>query len=120
MMIWNASSPDGTYLTLSSDQDWHIRIWRADNLPDERLGRYNGKVVSPENLKQLVPHWGSLEWQPRTKGIGQSEMTRANDGDFRIALVTLVTKESCRLTEEQIVREFRECMADTERQFLQS
>jgi len=113
-MIWDASSPDGTYLTLSADQDWHIRIWRADNQPDERFRHYNGKTMTNGNLKHFVPHWDSLEWEPRRKDAGPSEMIRASDGDLRIALVTLVTKEGCALTEGQIVEEFRWCMVERE------
>lgn len=113
-MIWNGSSPDGTYLTISSDRDWHIRIWRADNQPDERFRHYNGKTMTNGNLTQFVPHWDSLEWEPRRKGAGPSEMIRASNGDFQIVLVTLVTKEDRTLTEGQIVEELRWCLAETE------
>jgi hypothetical protein len=87
--------------------DWHIVIRRCDGKPCDRLRSYDGHDVSADALKELLPNWGSLTWQPAPTFC---HALFATDGDFKVRL--LATKESSR-SDCQIIKEFEGFMIDS-------
>lgn len=109
MRFWNASTTNGTSLSLSSDRGWAIRVHRTDRQAEQRFARHNGRAVSISILEEFVPNWDSLDWQPDSDVSGHSGVF-ADDSGFRIALLRL---NGCPLSDEKLVDDFREAMEIT-------
>jgi hypothetical protein len=103
--------PMGAYLSVSFDEtDWHIMIRRTCSQRCNSFCNYHGRTVAPGDVEQFLPNWDLLEWQPTRKGVGPSKEITADDGEFRVALITM---EGCTLAEGQIIKEFRQFMAES-------
>lgn len=106
MEIWGPLRKEKKSLTVHFDEDnWFIQIKRIDDKPYEMFKNYSGKRAVPSELKEFLPNWNSLAWQPssshKSKGI------KSRDGDF---IVKLLTTEST-LSNEQIIEKFKSFMA---------
>jgi len=95
---------EGACLSISSERDWHIKIRRTDHQPDKRFAHYHGKPVDGRDLKQFIPNWEALDWQPGSS-ISDTQQMSAIDGEFAVALVM---NKDCELSNGQIVKEFNE------------
>jgi hypothetical protein len=103
--------PMGAHLSVSfEDKDWLLMIRRVGHQCCECFWKYHGRAVGPRDVEQFLPNWNSLDWRPRRRGLGPSQEITADDGEFRVALVTT---EGCTLAEEQTIKEFRSFMAES-------
>ena len=105
-------APDGGFLSVSPDgKDWHIRLTRIHENRCHEFAERHGGTVTVAEVRRFLPNWDSLEWKHSRKDVGPSIAVTAADGEIRWALITM---EGCTLTEEQIIKEFRQFMADGE------
>jgi len=106
MALWDPLREDKkSIIVIFDENNWYIKINRLDNKPCEMFKKYSGKRAFPSELKEFLPNWNSLTWQPssshKSKGI------KSRDGDF---IVKLLTTEST-LSNEQIIEKFKSFMA---------
>jgi len=96
-------------LSVSFDnKDWHVMIRRTDGKALDAFMEYHGRTVTQADVATLVPNWNSLEWHPVVDGLLHSRGAAAGD---REKSVRLLTAEDSSLSDEQIVEEFKDCMA---------
>jgi len=105
---WDSTS-NSLYVRFQ-EVDWHIMIRRCDGKPCEHMRNYDGRDVSADTLKDFLPHWQSLTWQP-TRTF-DCHVLSAEDGDFRVRL--LAAMESS-LSKDQIIDQFKEFMIAAQR-----
>lgn len=100
--------PMGQYLSVSfDDRDWHVMIRHIHKESCDSFCQYAGRAVTSAELKQLLPNWASLVW--KSSSIAYSRGLTAHDGNFWVGLLTM---ESYSLSDEQILKEFKEFMAN--------
>ena len=101
----------GKYLSIQLGQnDWHIMIRNVDGGACERFWHYHGKTVTNCDVREFIPNWEALEWQPAS-GISDSREVIADDGEFRVALICA---RDCPMSDEQIAADFQTFMANTQ------
>lgn len=102
--------PMGKYLLVSFDErDWHVMIRRIDNRSCDSFGQYHGRIVTNAEVEQFLSNWNSLVW--KSSSIAYSRGLTAHDGSFWVGLLTT---ESSSLSDEQIITEFKEFMANAQ------
>jgi hypothetical protein len=85
----------------AEEKEWYVVISRNDHLRDNRFLGYNNRIVSPDDIRELLPNGNRLVWGEMHTGI--SEGCCAVDGNIK---VTIVMKNNRTRTREQIIREF--------------
>lgn len=97
------------YLSVGfENKDWHIMIRLADDKTFGGFVEYHGRTVTHVDVAKFIPDWNSLKWHP----ITDEWFGRGVAGRDREVSVRLLTTEHCPLSNEQIVEEFKEFMAD--------
>lgn len=106
-----AYAPDGRFLSVSPDgMDWHIRLTRVSKNQWNEFALCHGRTLTAADVLRFLPNWESLQWSPLKKGMGPSKAITATDGEVDAAIIVM---GNCPLAEEEIVREFKQFMADS-------
>lgn len=83
-------------------------IHMANNKTFDGFMKHHGRTVTRADVAKFVPNWNSLAWHPiDDKLFGRGVAVR----DREISVRLLTTKNSP-LSDEQIIEEFKEFMAD--------
>lgn len=92
----------------SHGRDWHIMIRRCDAKQCECLREWNGRYVTTEAVKMLVPNWETLTWQ--ASGISGFRALCAEDDTYE---VRLLIAEGSRLSDRKVLGEFKRVLGGT-------
>lgn len=65
---------------------WEITLSRVDRKPDHYFDQYQGKPMSPEEIKEFIPDGSQLLWQDQPAAGAHPAQSQADDGIYRITL----------------------------------